>query len=106
MLIFIITWITGIFCSLSFGPLSDFKIVGNTIFDFFDKLSANFLMTIGSFIVVMFAGWKMKKSDVMDEFTNGGTIKGNVKSFNFIWFLIRWVAPLTIIFIFLSNLFL
>ena len=106
MLIFMITWITGIFCSLSFGPLSDFKIIGNTIFDFFDKLSANFLMTIGSFIVVMFAGWKMKKSDVMDEFTNGGTIKGNVKSFNFIWFLIRWVAPLTIILIFLSNLFL
>lgn len=103
--VFLVTWIVGIFCSLSFGPLSEFKILGNTLFDFFDKLSANFLMTIGSFLVVLFAGWKMTKADVRDEFTNSGTIVGNVRIFNFIWFIIRWIAPLAIIAIFMSNLF-
>ena len=63
-------------------------------------------MTIGSFLVVLFAGWKMTKADVRDEFTNSGTIVGNVRIFNFIWFIIRWIAPLAIIAIFMSNLFL
>ena len=102
---FLVAWGIGVLCSLSFGPLSDIKIFGNTIFDFFDKLSANFLMTIGSFLVVMFVGWKMKKSDVMDEFTNSGTLSGNARLFKPSWFIIRWIAPLVIIIIFFSNLF-
>ena len=102
--VFLITWTVGVFCSLSFGPLSSVKIFGNSIFDFFDKLSANFLMTIGSFLVVMFVGWKMKKADVMDEFTNGGLLGGNASLFKPFWFIIRWVAPVVIIVIFFTNL--
>lgn len=104
-IVFFLTWGIGILCSLSFGPLSHIKIFGNTIFDFFDKLSANFLMTIGSFLVVVFTGWKMKKTDAFDEFTNGGTISVNARLFKPVWFIIRWIAPLAIIVIFLSNLF-
>lgn len=103
-LLFAIIWPIGVLCSLSFGPLSDIKIFGNTIFDFLDKLSANVLMTLGSLMVVIFVGWKMKKPDVLDEFTNGGTINKNACLFKFVWPIIRYVAPLAIIAIFLSNL--
>jgi NSS family neurotransmitter:Na+ symporter len=61
-------------------------------------------MTLGSLMVVIFVGWKMKKPDVLDEFTNGGTINKNARLFKFVWPIIRYVAPLVIIAIFLSNL--
>ncbi len=50
------------FCSLSFGPLSGFRIFNETIFNFFDKLSANVLMTAGALLTVLSVGWKMKRS--------------------------------------------
>ena len=104
LILFSIIWVVGIFCSLSFGPLSHVKILGNIFFDFLDKLSANFLMTIGSLLVVVFVGWKMKKPDVFDEFTNGGTINKNAKIFRIVWPLIRYVAPIAVLIIFVSNL--
>ena len=103
-LLFVICWAVGALCSLSFGPLADVKIAGNSIFDFFDSLSSNVLMTLGSLLTVLFVGWRMKKTDIYDEFTNGGTLSTNVKIFGVLWFLIRYVCPLAIITVFLSGL--
>ena len=99
-----IAWAFGILCSLSFGSLSGIRILGNTIFDFFDKLSAGWLMPLGALIIVIFTGWKMKKSDVLDEFTNGGTLKGNLRISGFIYFLIKYLTPIAVLIIFLTNL--
>ena len=104
LVLFAICMVIGIFCSLSFGPLADFKIAGRTIFDFFDHLSSNVLMTLGSLLTVLFVGWKLKKTDIYDEFTNGGTISTNVRIFGVLWFLIRYICPLAVIAIFISGL--
>ena len=104
VVLFVVCWAVGALCSLSFGPLSDVKIAGNSIFDFFDSLSSNILMTLGSLLTVLFVGWRLKKTDIYDEFTNGGTLSTNVKIFGVLWFLIRYVCPLAIIFIFVSGL--
>jgi NSS family neurotransmitter:Na+ symporter len=104
LVLFAICMVIGVFCSLSFGPLSDFKIAGRTIFDFFDNLSSNVLMTLGSLLTVLFVGWKLKKTDIYDEFTNGGTISTNVRIFGVLWFLIRYICPLAVIAIFISGL--
>ena len=69
VLVFLVAWIMGILCSLSFGPLSDIRIFGQTIFNFFDKLSANVLMPVGGLLIVIFVGWVMKRGDVLDELT-------------------------------------
>jgi len=103
-LLFVICWIVGTVCSLSFGPLSHIQLGGRSIFDFFDNLSSNVLMTLGSLFTVLFVGWRLKKSDIYDEFTNGGSLNANVKIFGVLWFLIRFVAPIAIIAIFLTNL--
>ena len=103
-IIFAFCWILGAFCSLSFGPLSEFRLFGRNIFDFFDNLSSNVLMTLGSLLTVLFVGWRLKKTDIYDEFTNGGTISMNAKIFGVLWFLIRYVAPLAIIVIFVYGL--
>ena len=105
LLLFAVCWVVGALCSLSFGPLSHIQIGGGNLFDFFDNLSSNILMTLGSLLTVLFVGWRMKKSDVYDEFTNGGTLSRNAKIFGVLWFLIRYICPLTIITIFLSGIF-
>jgi NSS family neurotransmitter:Na+ symporter len=102
--LFFIIWILGILCSLSFGPLADFKILGLTFFDLFDKLSANFLMPLGGLLAAVFVGWRLKKTDVYAELTNNGEKLGAVKLFGVCYFLIRYIAPITIIAIFISNL--
>ena len=104
-LLFAICWAVGAVCTLSFGPLSHIQIGGGNIFDFFDNLSSNILMTLGSLLTVLFVGWRLKKTDVYDEFTNGGTLSTNAKIFGVIWFLIRYICPLAILIIFISGLF-
>lgn len=102
--LFVLCWIVGALCSLSFGPLSNIQIGGRGLFDFFDNLSSNVLMTLGSLFTVLFVGWRLKKTDIYDEFTNSGTLSTNAKLFGILWFLIRYVAPVAIIVIFLTNL--
>ena len=102
--IFIGCWILGALCSLSFGPLSDVHLFGRSIFDFFDNLSSNVLMTLGSLLTVLFVGWRLKKTDIYDEFTNGGTLSTNAKIFGVLWILIRYVAPVAVLSVFVSGL--
>ena len=104
LLVFAGCWLVGAVCSLSFGPLSDVHLFSQSIFDFFDNLSSNILMTLGSLLTVIFVGWRLKKTDVYDEFTNGGSLSTNVKLFGLLWFLIRYICPLAIISIFIYGL--
>ncbi|MBQ3766074.1 MAG: sodium-dependent transporter [Bacteroidales bacterium] len=97
-------WTVGVLCSLSFGPLAEVKLLGNSIFDFLDKLCSDWLLPAGGLLFTLFVGWKMARPDVFDEFTNGGTLKGNVRLFNFVWFLLRYVAPVGIAVVFVTNL--
>ena len=103
-ILFVICWVVGAVCSLSFGPLSEVEIGGRNLFDFFDNLSSNVLMTLGSLLTVIFVGWRLKKTDIYDEFTNDGTLRTSVRIFGMLWFLIRYVAPVAIISIFVTNL--
>ena len=95
--------VLGSLCCLSFGVLSDVKIAGNTIFGFCDMISSNFFMTLISLAVCIFVGWKMSRPDVREEFTNGGTLKGASVVFNVLYFLVKWIVPVMILFIFVTN---
>ena len=103
-LLFVVTLTIGVLCCLSFGVLGDFKILGNTIFNFCDRLASNFLMTIGALMFSLFVGWRMDKSAVKEELTNDGTLKGAHKLFPVIYFLIKYIAPVTIAAIFIIGL--
>lgn len=99
-------WILGTFCSLSFGPLAEFKIFGETFFSFCDKLTSNFLMAFGGLLFTFFVGWRMDREQVRRELTSDGKDRFGTLCFKTVWFLIRYVAPAAIIVIFLTNLFL
>ncbi len=104
VLLFVVTGALGGLCSLSFGPLADVKVFGMGFFDLFDTVASNVLLTVGGLLVVLFVGWKMSKAEVFDELTNGGTKRRNVLLFNFFYFLIRYVAPVGVAVLILSNL--
>lgn len=104
VIIFFGVWLVGCMCSLSFGPLKGFTLYDKNLFSFLDMISSNFLMAAGAMVFAIFVGWKMKREDVYDEFTNGGTLGFNVKCFPLIYFLIKYVAPVVIGVIFISGL--
>lgn len=86
-----LVWAIGVACSLRGG-----------VFDFLDHLCSDWLMPFGGLLFAMFVGWKMSKADVRDELTNGGT--RNRVLFNVVYFLIRYIAPIGILGIFLTIL--
>ena len=61
-------------------------------------------MTLGSLFTVLFVGWRLKKTDIYEEFTNGGSLRLNVRIFGVLWFLIRYIAPLAVFVIFITGL--
>ena len=104
LLLAFLCWLVGILCSLSFGPLAHMKLLGYTFFDFLDHLCSDWLLPLGGLIFTLFVGWKMSKADVRDEFTNEGTV--NTRVFGVVYFLMRYLAPVGIVVVFLTNLFL
>lgn len=94
LLVFAVALAAGAPCALS-----------SSVFESFDQLCCNILLPIGGILCVIFVGWKMKRSDVRDEFTSGGTSPANGKIFGFVLFLIQYLAPVAIAAIFLSNFF-
>ncbi|HAB81990.1 MAG TPA: sodium-dependent transporter, partial [Sutterella wadsworthensis] len=49
--------IIGVFCALSFGPLSDWKLFGRTLFDLLDYATSNIGMPIGCVGIGLVAAW-------------------------------------------------
>ena len=103
LLAFSVAWVLGIVCALSFGPLAGVKFFGLGIFDGLDLFCSNILLLLGALFCVLFVGWRMKKADVRDELTNGGKLHGI--PFRFLWFLVRYLAPIAILFLLITNFF-
>ncbi len=91
----------GIFCTLSFGVLKDFTIGGLDLFSLFDTLSSNVLLPFGGLMTSIFVGWVIDKKFKDHHLTY--TSRTNVRFFFVIRFLLRYVAPIGIGFIFLQQ---
>ena len=89
-------------CSLSIGPWKDNLIFGRTVFDLFDFVSANILLPLGGLLISIFVGYRLDKQIIKDELSNNGKLKLN--SFRVMIFILKYVAPVAIILIFLSGL--
>jgi len=98
----ILITITGILCTLSFGPLHNLKLGGFTIFDIFDKIASNILLPLGGMLISIFIGWKLKRHIITEELSNNGILKiGFVHIF---LFLVRYLAPIAIFFVFIHGI--
>ena len=89
--------VMGILSSLSLGVLSENKILGVSIFDFFDILTDKIFLAIGGLFLAVTVGWFMNKVDLKDELTNGGTEKFALFE---VWYAItKYVIPVAIAFV-------
>ena len=96
------TMLLGMFASLSLKSDTPFAFGGKTVFDWMDFVSSNILLPLGGVLIVIFVGWYLGKQKFFEEVTNEGKIKASLKKI--IFFIIRYLAPLAIIVVFISGL--
>ena len=105
VLLSLVIFLLGIPSALSFGKWSGFTIFGSTVFDIMDYLSANILLPLGGMLVAIFVGWYLTRHEVMDELFNGiRDHESNVRISKIWYFLVKFVAPILILFVFLSSI--
>jgi NSS family neurotransmitter:Na+ symporter len=83
-----------ILSSLSMGVMSGVKFLGVGAFDFFDILTDKIFLAIGGMLLAIFVGWFMKKEDLKDELTNGGTVAFG--AFELWYNVTKYVIPVVI----------
>ena len=90
----IVMLILCVLSSLSLGAMSNVTILGVGFFDFFDILTDKIFLAIGGMLLAIFAGWFLKKEDLKDELTNGGTMQFGL--FEAWYAMIKYVIPVLI----------
>ena len=93
-LAFISMMTVGIFCTMSFGPLADFKIFGKTIFDLLDYLTSNVGMPITALGLAIIAAW-VNWEETRKQLTTACSL--SPLTLNIIRLGIGVIAPLVII---------
>lgn len=94
--------VLGVFCTLSFGIMSEVRVFGLIFFDLMDFTASNLLLPLGGFFIVMFVGWYLGSAAARKEVSNEGTIR--VRHFPVFMFLVRFVAPVAITLVFIYGL--
>lgn len=93
--------VVGVACSLSMGVWSEYTVCDLNIFDLFDFVTAKIMLPVGGFLTALYVGWFCDQQMLFDEVTNHGTVA--LVFYKVYRFLIRYVAPLAIIAIFLNQ---
>jgi neurotransmitter:Na+ symporter, NSS family len=99
--------VLGLATVFSFNILSDFTPLdmfstfsGMTIFDLIIYLVLNILLLVGGVLMAIFAGWMMKSQSSREELNMGSRLS------YLIWqFLVRFIAPVAVIIVFLVKIF-
>ena len=94
--------VLGVFCTLSFGVMSEVSILGMVFFDLMDFTASNLLLPLGGFFIVMFVGWYLGPGLSHREISNEGEMK--LGYFPVFMFLVKFVAPFAITLVFIYGL--
>ena len=93
----IVTWLFGIGTIWSFNYWEHFTFHGMTFFDVLDDLTSKVLLPLGGFSMAIFVGYLLKKSTSLSE------LKMNSSLYSTWRFLIRYVAPIAVMIIFMNG---
>lgn len=78
-------------------------VFGKNFFDLFDFISSNIFLPIGGLLIAIFVGYKIKKEEIIDEFSNHGTLK-NEKLLWVYRFILRYISTILLGIIFLQSI--
>lgn len=94
--------VLGIFSSLSLGIAKDYTLFSLGMFDLLDFVTAKIMLPLGGLLVSIFTGWYLDRKIVWDEVSNEGSLK--VPLFKLFIFILKYVAPIAISFVFINEL--
>jgi len=90
-------WLFGLGTVFSFNIWSELKWFDKTFFELVDFLTANLMLPIGGVLVALFAGWMMQRA------VSAGELEmGDGPAFNLWRVLVRYVAPIGVLIVFLD----
>lgn len=94
-----IAWVLGIFSLLSFNSWKDVLFFDRwTFFTLITDLTTNILLPLGGLLFAIFAGWKLNPAKAREVLH-----KQHDNHFKLWQFLIKYIAPLAILFVFLNS---
>ncbi|MGY2460690.1 sodium-dependent transporter [Vreelandella sulfidaeris] len=97
----IAAWAMGLLTVVSFNVWAEgtifHSLFGRSAFDFIELLT-NIFMPVGGLLIALFAGWALTQSEVMKE------LGASVSWFKCWRFLVRFVAPAAVAFVFLRTI--
>ncbi len=93
--------VLGVMCVLSTSSMADFTLFGFTVFGLMNFTSANILLPLGGLFIVLFVAWYLGPQKAKKELSNNGDLKA--RFIPLYMFIIRYIAPLAIAFIFLQG---
>ena len=73
-----------------------------SLFDLFDYLTAKWMLPLGGLFIALFTGWQLERKIIWEELTNKGQL--SFYGFKVFMFLMKFVAPVGILLIFLDQL--
>ena len=95
ILVSLILIVMNTLCILSMtGSVKWLKVMGSNLFDFANSFTTNFLIPFGALVMALFTGWFVQKARYQGS---------RVASFIYL-VILRWVAPISIIIIFLNSI--
>ncbi len=97
-----VTTTLGVLCALSLGNVEWLHWGDKTMFDWFDYITAKWMLPIAGFFISIYAGWWLSKRIWWTQMTNAGT--RSFPFFGLFFFMVRWVCPIGILLIFLNEL--
>lgn len=105
LIVTISTAIIGAFCSLSLGATDTLVFGGKALFDWFDFITGQIFLPVVGFLTCLFIGWFVPHKVVREEFTNWGTLRSEwyTRLFHIYLFLVKYICPMAILFIFLHQ---
>ena len=95
MLVALIQIVTNTLCILSMtGCVKWLTVMGSNLFDFANTITTNFLIPLGALGMALFTGWFVPKARYQGS---------RVATFIYM-IILRWIAPISIIIIFLDSI--
>lgn len=95
-----LAWFIGLGTVFSFNLWSEYKLIGFTVFDGLDVLTANIMLPLSGLFIAIYVGWVLPRSRVASELAlhNAGLYK-------FWEFVLRFLAPIAVFIVFVAALF-
>ncbi len=95
----LIAWVLGIGSVLSFNLWQDYRLFDKTYFEIMEYVTSNIMLPLGGLLIAVFTAWLMSRKAVIEELGLG---EGLI--FRTWLFVVRYVAPLGVVIIFLHAI--